>query len=89
MKHWNIIVSGRVQGVSFRYYTQLKANELGIKGYVMNMPEGTVYIEAEGSETQLNSLLKWCGDGPVLAKVTDTRVEESEVTGFSDFEIRR
>ena len=89
MMHWNITVYGRVQGVSFRYYTCLKGKEIGLTGYVMNMPDGSVYIEAEGSVDQLNRLLKWCDNGPVLAKVTDTQVEESEVIGFRDFEIRR
>ncbi len=41
-------VTGRVQGVGFRYYAQKKALELGVNGYVRNRPDGSVYIEAEG-----------------------------------------
>jgi len=47
-KHVNITVKGRVQGVGFRYSAMEAAEELGIKGFVRNMPDGSVYIEAEG-----------------------------------------
>jgi acylphosphatase len=49
-KHFNIRISGRVQGVFFRASTKAKAEELGISGFVQNEPDGSVYIEAEGEE---------------------------------------
>ncbi len=65
-----IKVYGRVQGVGFRYYTHKKALELGITGFVKNRPDGSVYIEAEGKEDQLELFIRWCEDGPAWAHVT-------------------
>ena len=64
-----IKVYGRVQGVGFRFYTNKKAIELNISGYVQNKPDGTVYIEAEGNETNLLTFIDWCNIGPQWARV--------------------
>jgi len=69
MFHLVISIYGQVQGVSFRYYTQAKAQELGVKGFVRNEAYNMVYIEAEGKENDLKALLKWCQKGPKWAKV--------------------
>ena len=88
-KHYNITVKGLVQGVWYRKSTQDKALELGVKGFVKNLPNGDVYIEAEGNEDQLKSLLNWCVIGPEYAKVDDVSFEEVHVVSFSNFEIVR
>jgi len=75
-----IKVYGRVQGVGFRFYTQKKANELGICGHVRNRPDGSVYIEAEGEEEKLEMFLNWCEDGPSWAHVS--KIEKQEVPLF-------
>jgi acylphosphatase len=66
----NIIVHGKVQGVSFRASTQTKALALGIKGWVRNLPNYTVEVHAEGNRENLDKLIKWCQTGPPFAKVS-------------------
>lgn len=85
MKAYKINVFGRVHGVYFRATTLQKAKELEIKGTVKNMPDGSVQIIAEGDPDKLELLIKWCHEGPVLAKVQDINVEETEFYGFSEF----
>ncbi|GAB4334134.1 MAG: acylphosphatase [Flammeovirgaceae bacterium] len=88
-KHLKITVSGRVQGVFYRASTEEKAKSLGLTGFVRNMPNGEVYIEAEGTEDQLNAFVKWCKSGPPLAKVESVKVEEGMMVNFQKFEVRR
>jgi len=64
-----INVYGLVQGVFFRYTTRKVARRLGLTGYVKNMPDGSVYIEAEGPEDKLNELLEFAKKGPKHAQV--------------------
>ena len=71
MKESRIIikVSGLVQGVFFRYTTRKVARKLDLSGYVKNMPDGSVFIEAEGTEDKLKELLKYAKIGPKSARV--------------------
>jgi acylphosphatase len=64
-----IKVFGLVQGVFFRYTTRKIARRLGLTGYVKNMPDGSVFIEAEGPKDKLNELLKFSNVGPKNAQV--------------------
>lgn len=89
IKHYNIWIAGKVQGVWFRASARNKAKELGICGWVRNLPDGRVYAEAEGEEDALQEFIAWCHRGPELAKVSNVIVEEGLVKGFYDFEIRR
>ena len=89
IKHFNITVSGRVQGVYYRASTKDKADELGIKGFVRNEPNGNVYVEAEGTQDQLDRLITWCKQGPPHAVVSSVDVKEGGVVSFEKFEIRR
>jgi acylphosphatase len=86
--HLTIRVFGYVQGVFFRASTKEKALELGIKGFVRNEPDNSVYIEAEGDQTPLNTFLTWCQRGPRLATVDRCEMQEGETKGFSDFLIK-
>jgi acylphosphatase len=83
-----IKVYGRVQGVGFRYYTQKKANELGITGYVKNRPDGSVYIEAEGEQENLELFIDWCEVGPSWAHVTKLEKQYVPLFGEDDFKIK-
>ena len=65
-----IKVYGRVQGVGFRFYTNKKAVELNISGFVQNKPDGSVYIEAEGDETNLQTFIDWINIGTKWARVS-------------------
>jgi len=81
-------VYGRVQGVGFRYYAQKKAAELGIRGYVRNRSDGSVYIEAEGPEEALKAFQYWCEEGPPWARVSKVEKQEIPPQGYQYFEIR-
>ena len=87
MKHINIRVEGSVQGVWFRDSTRKMANELGIKGFVRNEPDGTVYIEAEGTEENLNQLVEWCHLGSEQSNVTGVEIAEGEIRNYNDFKM--
>lgn len=89
MKHFNITVSGKVQGVFYRQSTLEVAKSLWLKGSVRNEPDGNVYIEAEGEADQLAKLIEWCKTGPPRAKVAQVQFSEGEFKGFSSFSISR
>ncbi|HIE08430.1 MAG TPA: acylphosphatase [Armatimonadetes bacterium] len=83
------IVKGIVQGVGYRFFVEDRAYELGLTGYVRNLPDGTVEVVAEGDKEVLELLLEHLRRGPRSARVTDVEVEWGEVTGeFKDFRIR-
>ncbi len=89
MKHLNITVRGKVQGVWFRATTREQADNIGVRGFVKNQADGSVYLEAEGDEDQLNTLLAWLGEGPTQACVDTLESSEGEPKNFSDFSITR
>lgn len=89
MIHRNVRVGGKVQGVFYRASTADKAKELGLKGFVLNEPAGSVYMELEGEEPSVNAMIAWARKGPPRASVTSFDVTEGPVTGFRTFEIRR
>ncbi len=83
------IIAGRVQGVSFRYYTVLKAQELGITGWVRNLPDRTVEVCAEGTQTQLDAIVQFLHVGSPAAHVTQVDVAWQPATGeFTEFKTR-
>ncbi|AEA46767.1 acylphosphatase [Archaeoglobus veneficus] len=89
MKRITAYISGVVQGVGFRYFTRKVAKEMGVKGYVMNLSDGRVYIVAEGSEEQLEKFISTVRQGPLHAIVKGIEISEGEATGeFEDFKIR-
>ncbi len=88
-KAFQIQVFGKVQGVYYRQSTRDKALELGLKGTVQNLTDGSVIIHAEGNEEKLNELISWCYKGPIKAKVNEVKVTEAEIKNFSSFEIIR
>ena len=89
MKRLEIYVSGVVQGVGFRYFTRKVAKELGLKGYVMNLPDGRVYITVEGDSGRLEKFLSAIKEGPPMAIVKSIEVRESRADDrFEDFTIR-
>ncbi|PSJ47781.1 acylphosphatase [Zobellella endophytica] len=71
-----IRVSGLVQGVGFRFYTQREAEKLGLSGYAHNLPDGRVEVVAEGEAGQVQRLVDWLKVGPSSALVEDIEVEE-------------
>ena len=88
MKAVQARVSGRVQGVSFRWYAQEQARSLGVAGWVRNEPDGSVLLHAEGEDQAVDALVAWCHDGPALARVTGVAVREASAAGASTFDVR-
>lgn len=86
----HVVVSGRVQGVSFRWYMQQKAHELGLSGWVRNLWDGRVEAVIEGEEIAVHQILRWCRSGPPMAQVDDVQVTRESPRGdLSGFHIRQ
>jgi acylphosphatase len=88
MRRIRAIVSGRVQGVSYRASTAHEARRLGLVGWVQNRADGTVELEAEGADDAIAALLDWCKHGPPAARVTGVDVSDLPAGGgYRDFAI--
>jgi acylphosphatase len=81
-------VTGRVQGVAFRWETRMRAQELGIGGWVRNLPDGSVEAWIEGSPPAVARMLDWLRHGPPAARVSATTEAEAVPRELVDFEIR-
>ncbi len=82
------VVYGYVQGVLFRDFVFRQATKLGLTGYVRNLPEGSVEVNAEGRRKQLEKLISYLKVGPPMAEVDKVVVNWSEYTGnYSRFSI--
>ena len=90
MTRVHLKINGRVQGVYFRASTVQEARKLGLSGWVMNCPDGSVEAVAEGARQKLDELIAWCRQGPTGARVAgvDVRWEKAE-NNFYGFSIRR
>jgi acylphosphatase len=85
----HVIVHGRVQGVFFRDYTSTHAKELGLSGWVQNLPDGTVEALFIGRESTLHKMLKWLETGSPASQVDNIISTEIEVDAPPvSFEIR-
>jgi acylphosphatase len=69
-------IHGRVQGVGFRYWAQRQAQRNGVAGWVRNEPDGTVLVECEGGETQVNNFLAVLRQGPPGAAVQRVELQD-------------
>jgi acylphosphatase len=85
----HVFISGRVQGVGYRFSTLDRANELGISGWVRNLPDRRVEAVFEGSQTAVEEMIQWCDRGPRGAVVNDVAVEYEVPEGLQGFEIKR
>jgi acylphosphatase len=74
------VVTGRVQGVGFRWFVEKEASDLGLSGWVRNRQDGTVEVLAAGSKEKLDSLYSVLQRGPRAARVDGVQVIEAEVT---------
>ena len=81
MKRLSATIYGRVQGVVFRAYTQQEATRLGVAGWVANQGDGSVRVEAEGTENALQALVTWLHRGSPAAQVTQVAASWHEATG--------
>lgn len=82
-------VYGRVQGVFFRAFVEEHAQQLGLKGYVRNLPSGNVEVVAEGQRERVEKLVGYLKMGPPAARVSRVKTVWSEYTGsYSRFKVR-
>lgn len=89
-KRAHVFVSGRVQGVSFRYYTTQEAQRKGVAGWVRNLMDGRVEAIFQGDEQAVEHMVDWCHQGSPAARVHDVDVSwEVPVDDLSGFRVRR
>ena len=89
MSRTHLLISGRVQGVTFRANTKKKARRLNLKGWVRNTDNGKVEVVIEGEKDKIEKLIDWAWEGPSLAKVEDIDVEwQEEGQQFDDFKVK-
>lgn len=81
-------VRGRVQGVGYRYFALKRAEELGLSGFVRNMPDGSVEVIAEGEDARLSQFEARLKEGPSFARVEEVERLALEPRGDSGFHIR-
>ena len=84
-----LVISGVVQGVGFRYFVYHSARQLGVVGWVRNLPDGRVHVTAEGDHGLLESFIEELRIGPRMASISDIAVKWSDATGkFRSFEVQ-
>ena len=84
-----VLISGKVQGVGYRYSTREKAIALNIVGWVRNLPNGQVEALIIGKSTQIEQMLTWFQSGPPAAKVSSIETEETDPKPLNSFKIHR
>jgi len=88
MEQFQANIYGYVQGVCFRYYTQDRAEKLGLKGYVKNKMNGSVEVLAQGNKPELQQLLDCLHAGPSGASISEVEVKWSQTDDIrQDFTI--
>lgn len=88
MKRVLLTISGKVQGVCFRRYSQQKAMELGLTGYAKNLDNGKVSILLQGGSAAVDRFIAWSDEGAPQSRVDDVLVEEDEADDiYLDFSI--
>jgi acylphosphatase len=89
MARAHVLISGRVQGVGFRYDTRRVAQGLAVRGWVRNRADGTVEAVIEGEPERVEQMVAWCRGGSALSRVDAVEVSRGGYTGeFADFSIR-
>ena len=84
-----ILISGKVQGVGFRYFTRQNAMRLGVHGYAKNLPNGKVEVVAEGDKATLDAFVKILWKGPPASRVEDVKVEARSHSGeYTSFGVK-
>ena len=86
-QRFDLIIYGKVQGVGFRYSLILKAESLGIKGYVKNKPDGSVFVAVQGATTAVDNFVNWCYQGPPAADVSRVEKTSRSIEEFREFSV--
>lgn len=88
MKRFKVTIHGRVQGVGFRYFIQRAATQYQISGYVKNLSNGTVEIDAEGEQEKMDLFLSECRSGPRLSNVSSFQTTKMEPLNYTSFSVK-
>ena len=83
----DLVIEGRVQGVGYRYSAKMKAESLGIRGSVQNLPDGSVFVTAQGEKEVMDSFVRWCYKGPPGAIVRNIEKVQGKTEEFSAFRV--
>ena len=84
----HVFVAGKVQGVGYRYSTRSRAKELGLSGWVRNLPDSRVEAVFEGAQDVVKQMISWCHSGPPGAVVENVVVEYEKLEGLPEFEVK-
>ncbi len=87
IESYDIVVTGRVQGVGYRYFTQRKAQYFHLAGIVRNQHDGSVFIHIEGESGQIMDFIASCRKGPVWARVDHLEIKDSSFLDVKSFQI--
>lgn len=87
MVHFDIKLTGLVQGIGLRYYTRMRAQALGLYGFVQNFPDGSVYIEIEGEERVIREFLNWLERGFDYGGPREVKIENGKIKNYKSFTI--
>ena len=87
-ERWRFLIEGSVQGVGFRNSCRRRALDLELCGWVRNLKDGRVEVQAEGGEIALNEFRLWCERGPSTATVKRVLLSKMPVTGNDWFDVR-
>ncbi|BAZ42494.1 acylphosphatase [Calothrix sp. NIES-4101] len=85
----HVLISGKVQGVGFRYFTVQTASQLKLNGWVQNLPDGRVEAVLEGAREVVEEMIRWCHSGSPAAVVESVVVEYEKPEGLCEFQMRR
>lgn len=83
-----VLIHGKVQGIFFRKFVEVEALELGLQGYVRNLPDGGVEAVFQGDENKIKEMIGLCRRGAEGSDVEKVVVEDYEGEGFDDFDVR-
>ncbi len=86
-KRISLLITGKVQGVGYRYSVKLKAESMAIRGYVRNQLDGSVFVTVQGENTAVENFVKWCYKGPSAALVRGVEKIPGSIEDFSEFKI--
>jgi acylphosphatase len=87
--HAHVFISGRVQGVGYRYSTLQQAQQLGVSGWVRNLPDGRVEAIFEGNQNIVEEMINWCRKGPSGSVVQAVKVEYEALENLQGFKISK
>ena len=83
----DLVITGRVQGVGYRYSAKVKAESLGIRGSVQNLRDGSVFVTAQGEKEAIENFVKWCYKGPPGAVVRKIEKVHEKTENFREFNV--